>query len=163
LTPGDDQIVVSCRIQDRKTMSTPTPTQIRNMQAVQDHYAALNRGDIVAALQAFASDVESVEPDHYNYGGTTQGLEGVTAIFQNGRSTWAEGGCEPQKLIPAGDKVVAFCKVHVRLNGQTEWLDGAVTDVITFRDGAIIHRRTFDEPKEALTFAGLSEADTVSE
>ncbi|HQY31036.1 MAG TPA: nuclear transport factor 2 family protein [Thermomicrobiales bacterium] len=144
------------------SMNEEPSSQIGNLEIVQDHYDALNRGDIPVALQSFAPDVVSVEPDHFPHGGETRGLEAVTKLFVQGRSSWAEGGCMPQKLIPAGHRVVAFCQVHVRLNGQTTWIDGQVTDVITFQDGSIIHRRTFEDPQQAIVYAGLTTEDAGS-
>jgi hypothetical protein len=40
-----------------------------------------------------------------------------------------------------------------------EWIDGRLGDVYTFRNGKVIQKRTFDDPKEALDWAGVDAPD----
>ena len=46
-----------------------------------------------------------------------------------GRSAWAEGSCELERLTVAGDKIVVFVHARVRLKDHTEWIDGRFADV----------------------------------
>ncbi len=87
--------------------------------------------------------------------GIFHGIEAVKAHVTQGRSTWAEGGCEPQQFIVASDKVVVSVHVRVRLKDQTDWLEGRTTDVYTFRNGKVIEFRTFADEQQALDYAGL--------
>lgn len=43
-----------------------------------------------------------------------------------------------ERLIVAGDRVVALVEVRVRLKDEVEWREGQVGDVFTFRDGKLI-------------------------
>ncbi len=128
-------------------------------QVVRDFYAALNRNDIAAAVRDFNPEFEWVEPAEYPGAGTYRGLETVTEHFLWARGRWAEGSCELERLIVAGDRVVALVAVRVRLKDEAEWRVGDIGDVFTFRDGKLIQGRTFGDRREALEWAG---AGTVS-
>ena len=75
------------------------------------------------------------------------------------RSTWAEGSCEPERFIVAGDKIVVFIHVRVRLKHETEWREGRIVDVYTFRNGKAIQFRTFADRQQALEWAGVEDSD----
>jgi len=79
----------------------------------------------------------------------------VTAHISKGHGTWAEGGCEPQRFIVAGDRVIVFVHVRVRLKHETEWREGRIADVYTFRNGNAIQFRTFADERQALEWAGV--------
>ena len=57
----------------------------------------------------------------------------MEAQLSQGRSTWAEGGCEPEQFIVAGDKIVVLLHVRVRLKNKSEWIDARIADGFTFR------------------------------
>lgn len=128
----------------------------KKVEILKDLYAALNRNDIPGVVASFAPEVTWTEPDHFGTG-TQKGLDAVRNHFAAGRDTWAEGTCEPERFIAAGDKIVAFSYVHVRLKGQTEWVQGPMAEVYTFRDGKIIQARVFDDRQESLEWAGIAE------
>ena len=121
--------------------------------AIKHVYSALNRNDIPALLQVFDPGIEWSEPDNYPVDGTWRGHSEVLAHFAKGRATWAEGSCEPEEFVAAGDRVVVFVHVRVRLEGHTEWAEGDVGDVFTFRGGKIVAGRSFHDRKKALEWA----------
>jgi len=123
-------------------------------QAVREFYAALNRGDVPAALNAFDAQIEVIEPPEFPMAGTYHGLAAVKEHFTKARATWAEGSCEPQRFIAASDKVIAIVEVRVRLKTEKEWRQGRLADVFTFRKGKVTQFRNFAEEKQALEFAG---------
>lgn len=123
-------------------------------EAVREAYAALNRGDIDGFVKDFDPQIVRVEFDGSPAGGTYRGIEAVTAHVTQGRSTWTEGACEPERFIVAGDKVVVPCHVRVRLKDDTDWLEGRTADVFKFRNGKVIQFRTFADEHEALEWAG---------
>lgn len=128
-------------------------------EALREAYAALNRNDIEGFVAAFDPQIERIEFEGSPTGGTYHGLEGVKAHVARGRSTWAEGACEPQRVRVAGDKVVVSCHVRVRLKDQTDWLEGRTADVYTFRNGKAIEFRTFADEQEAFEWAGIKGSD----
>lgn len=134
-------------------------TQTVETEIVREAYAALNRGDIDGFVKDFASDIERVEFEGTTMAGEFHGIDAVREHVIQGRSTWAEGACEPEQVIVAGDKVVVLAHVRVRLKDQTEWLEGRTGDVFTFRDGKAVQFRTFATPQEALKWAGVENID----
>lgn len=122
-------------------------------EAIRKAYAALNRNDIPGFAQILDPQIERVEPAEFPSGGTYHGLEAVKAHIAQGRSTWAEGSCEPERFIAAGDKIVVFIYVRVRLKDSTDWIDGRIADVFTFRNGKAIQFRTFADERQALEWA----------
>ena len=124
-------------------------------EAIRDAYAALNQNDISGFMQILDPDIERVEPEGFPMSGTYRGLETVRAQFIQARSTWAEGGCEPERFLVDGDKVIVYVHVLVRLKDKTDWIDGHIVDVFTWRNDRAIQFRTFAEETEALEWAGV--------
>ena len=137
-------------------MPKPKPKLEAETEAVRQFYAALNRGDIPATVKILDPQIERVEPPGFPASGTFRGIAAVQEHFTKARATWAEGACEPQRFAVAGDKVIAFIQVRVRLKHEKEWREGRVTDVFTFRNGKATQFRTFTDEKQALEFAGIS-------
>lgn len=127
-------------------------------EIVREAYAALNRNDIDGFVASFDPQIERIEFEGTPTAGLYHGLEAVTEHVANGRSTWAEGGCEPERFIVSGEKVVVFCHVRVRLKDQTDWLEGRTADVFTFRNGKVIQFRTFADEQQALDWARIDNA-----
>src|SRR5215218_5683910 len=113
-------------------MDNPSPSLSAEIEALKAAYAALNRNDIAGFVRIFDPQIERFEPPGFPLGARYHGIDAVTKHWTQARGTWAEGTCEPQRFIAAGDKVVVFARVHVRLKDRTDWIDGDVTDVFTF-------------------------------
>jgi len=126
---------------------------------VREVYAALNRNDIPAMVKAFDPQVEWSELLEVPGGGTYQGLAAVTAHISEARARWAEGSCEPERFIVAGDRIIVFVHVRVRLKGETEWREGDLGDVYTFRNGRVIQARIFGDRRQALEWAGVQPSE----
>lgn len=126
-------------------------------EALRAAYAALNRGDIDGFMAVLDPQVERIEFENTPRAGTFHGFEAVKAHVTQGRSTWAEGACEPERFVVAGDKIVVLTHVHVRLKDHIDWLEGRTGDVFTFRNGKAIEFRTFGKPEEALAWAGVAD------
>ncbi len=121
-----------------------------HVDIVKDFYSAINRNDVPAALISFDSEVVRIEFEN-----SYRGLPEVKEHFTKANGTWAEGSCEPEKILTQGNKVIAFVHVRVRLKDKTDWIDGRTADVFTFRDGKVIEMRLFLDSKEALEWAGV--------
>jgi ketosteroid isomerase-like protein len=122
---------------------------------VREMYAALNRNDIPAALSSFDPQVVRIEWEGTPRERTYRGYAEVLAHFHEGRGNWAEGACEPERLQVVGDKVIVFVYVKVRLKNKTEWNEGRVADVFTFRNDKVIEFRSFFESEDALKWVGV--------
>jgi ketosteroid isomerase-like protein len=125
-------------------------------------YAAFNRGDIDAAVQFLDSHIEWTEPTEFPGGGAYQGIEGVKQYLTQSRNSAAQVISEPERFIPAGDKIVVF--VHARLlpKGSDTWQDLRLADVFMFRNGQAIQMRGFADRRDALHWAGLNDTQIRS-
>lgn len=121
-------------------------------------YNALNQNDIPAVLKFFDPQIERIEFEGYPFAGVYRGLAEVEAHFIKGRGTWAEGSCEPERFIGAGDKVIVFVHVRVRQKDKSDWNEGHVADVYTFRNDKVIEFRSFMESQQAIEWAGINNA-----
>lgn len=117
-------------------------------------YAALSRGDADGFVEAFAADVERVE--HFDTVRSYRGIDDVRAHVVEGRSTWAEGACEPEQFTVVGDSIVVSTHVRVRLRDQTDWIDGHAADVFTFREGKVVRFHTFFDEEQALAWTAAN-------
>jgi ketosteroid isomerase-like protein len=140
-------------------MAEQTSSLAAEVEAVKKIYAAINRNDIPAALEFFDPQMEWIEPSDFPGAGTYRGHEQVGANISKGRNTWAEGSCELERLIAAGDKIVVFVHARVRLKDHTDWIDGRFADVYTFRNGKAIQMRLFGERRDALEWVGVKASD----
>jgi len=125
-----------------------------DVEAVKETYAAINRNDVPGALKALDPQIEWIEPPDFPTPGTYRGHAEVTGQISKGRGTWAEGTCEPESFVVAGDKIVALLHVRVRLKDHTDWIDGRFADVHTYRNGKAVQIRTFGKRKDALEWVG---------
>src|SRR5690606_31604613 len=136
-----------------KEMNTSETPQTPESEILRDAYAALNRGDIDGFMGIFGPDVLRVEFEGSPMAGTFRGFDEVREHVIRGRSTWAEGACEPQNYTVIGDKILLSVHVNVRLKTETDRREGDITDGFLFRDGKAIEFRTFTEKSEALKWA----------
>jgi len=128
-------------------------------EALKEVYAAINRNDIAAALKFFDPQIERIEPEGFPSAGTYRGHAEVKAHLSQGRETWAEGSCEPERFLVAGDKIVVFLHVRVKLKSGPEWIEGRFADGFTFRNGKVIQMRTFNQRQQALEWAGVKDSN----
>lgn len=124
-------------------------------EALRQAYADLNRNNLEGFAEIFDPQIERIEPPEFPLGGAYHGLEAVKAHVSQGRSTWAEGSCEPTRFVAAGDKIVVFVQIRVRLKDKTDWIEGRIADVYTWRNGKVIQFRTFGDEHQALEWAGV--------
>lgn len=145
-------------------MEESIQTLTAEVEALRVAYAALNRNDVEGFIACFDEQIERIEWQGSPAEGVFKGLDAVRAHVVQGRGTWAEGGCEPERFIvargctsplPAGDRVVVLVHVRVRVKHETEWREGWVADVYTFRNGKAIQFRSFADQREAFEWAGV--------
>lgn len=146
----------AANLRQKRTLEQLMPCGTRETELVRDAYAALNRGDIPGFTSMFDEAIEWIEPSEFPLAGTYRGLEAVTEHAAKARGSWAEGSCEPQRFIVAGERVIVIVHVHVRLKHETDWREGRLADVYTFRDGKAVQFRTFMDETQAIEWAAAS-------
>ena len=136
-------------------MNSGIPFPNRDFDAIERIYAAINRFDLAAAAAHFDPDILWIEPPDFPTPGVRHGIVAAVAHIENGRGTWAEGACEIEGIFAGESRIVVYLRAHVRLEGQTEWIDGRFADGWIFRGGKAIEVRNFARREDALAWAGI--------
>ena len=110
---------------------------------VRAFYDALNANGVDAAVALLDPAIVRVEWEGLPNEGRFRGHDELRDHIVEGRSTWAEGACDPERCEVVGNWIVVTVHVHVRRHGKSEWIDGRVTDVFAVRDGRITEFRSF--------------------
>jgi ketosteroid isomerase-like protein len=131
--------------------------QEQAIETLRAAYAAFNRGDIEAAVQGMHPKVEWTEPLEFPGGGTYHGVDGVKTCLTQSRNAWADVHSEPERFIPAGDRIVVFVHARVRPMGSDEWQEVRLADVYTFSRGKVVHMQAFADREDALRAVGIEE------
>lgn len=132
-----------------------------HVRILDQFFAAINRNDMQGMMRDFHPEVVRVEPEGFPTSGTYRGIAEVERQFTRGRSTWAEGSCDPEKFLAKADTVVAYLHVRVRLKEADEWIDARFADGFVFRGDKIIEHRSFAKRADALRWAGIEDPETV--
>jgi uncharacterized protein len=132
-----------------------------NIEALRRAYAAFNRNDIPATVEALDPQIEWVEPAEFPGGGTYHGHAGVMAYLTQSRAACAEVHSEPERFIVAGDKIVVFVHARVLPKGSSEWQEVRLADVYTFKAGTAVQMHAFADRRQALDWAGAKDESTA--
>jgi ketosteroid isomerase-like protein len=92
-------------------------------------------------------------PDHV--GETYRGPEGVARATERWLEPYEELTIELEQIVGAGDRLVSIHRVWGRARYTGIEAEGPVAYLWTFRDGKVIHFRSYRDPEEALEAAGL--------
>ena len=133
----------------------PSSEQVRAVSILREAYAAFNRNDIVSAVAQLDPEIDWTEPVEFPGGGQYHGRAQVAAYLQQSRSGWAEGSSEPERFIPAGNRIVVFVHARFRLQDSSAWREVRLADVYTFRNGNAVSMRAFADRQEALRWVGM--------
>lgn len=85
----------------------------REIEVLEQFFDAINRNDLQAIARDFDPQIVRVEPEGFPTAGTYRGIAEVREHITKGRSTWAEGTCQPEKFLVNGDRVVVY--LHARV------------------------------------------------
>jgi len=140
-------------------MENVRSTQAAEIEALKKAYAAFNRDDIAATVEAMDAQIEWIEPAEFPGGGTYHGHQGVMAYLSQSRAAWAEVSSEPERFIVAGDKIIVFVHARARPKDSTDWHEIRLADVYTFRNRKAIQMRAFADRQKALEWVGVHDFD----
>lgn len=125
----------------------------REIETIKEFYAAINSDEISSLIQLCDPEIERVEPVEFPTSGTYRGHAEFKAHMQNGRSTWAEGTCQPEEFFISGTKIAVRIKINVRLKNETKWIRAEIGDGFKFRDGKVIEMHSFADYDRAVKWA----------
>ncbi len=66
------------------------------------------------------------------------------------RDTWEEESCEPERLMTAGIRIVAFVNARVAIKHETDFPEGRIGDLYTFRNGRVTEFITVVDRQNAI-------------
>jgi uncharacterized protein len=151
--------VGACSPSQKESQVANTTDVQQAIAALRAAYAAFNRGDIDAAVEAIDPQIDWTEPAEFPGGGAYHGRDGVKQYLTHSRAAWADVNSEPERFITAGDRVVVFVHARVRPRGSQEWQEVRLADVYTFRNGKAVAMRAFADRQEALRWVGIESAN----
>ncbi len=98
---------------------------------------------------------DEILPDHA--GETYRGYEGVVRSVRTWVEAYEELTIELEQIVGSGDRLISIHRF--RGKGRHTGIEdgGRYAYLWTFRDGKVIHFRTFRDPAEALAALGLRE------
>ena len=132
-----------------------------NVEIVRGVYDAVAQRDSVAPFEVYAEDivwdVSKSRRAVVNPRPVYHGHEGVRQFWRDGLSAFGEIDLGVEELIDAGDQVVAV--IRESDVGRTSGVPVEATHlaVWTLADGKVTRMRLFDDRRQALEAAGLSE------
>lgn len=125
-----------------------------NLALFQEGTAAWNRGDYEVLVDMCHPDVEWRFSDRLpDATGEIRGKHAVRSFFERFTSDWAEISIRPERLVDAGDDVVALVEFVARGRDGIE-ASMHFVHVWTVRDGLIVRFRGFRSFEEALEAVG---------
>jgi ketosteroid isomerase-like protein len=115
---------------------------------------AWRRGD--ADMSLFDPEVsydDTVLPDHV--GETYHGHEGILRAAERWIEPFEWIRIEVEQILEAGDRLVSIHRWRAKARHTGIEFDSPLAYVLTFRDGKIIHFRSYLDPEQAIDAVGL--------
>ncbi len=143
----------------RRAVVADTVDALAPAEVVAQFFAALNRHELEAVHALFDPQILRIEPAGHATAGSWRGADAVLAHLRQGRGSWAEGRCDPERYLQQGDTLVVFLVAQVRRHDAVAWSGGRFADGFVVRGGRIVHYQTFWQRSEALAWAGIANED----
>jgi ketosteroid isomerase-like protein len=118
---------------------------------------AWRRGE-TGGLSLFDPDLayeDTILPDHGAE--TYHGYEGVVRATTRWLEPFETLTHDLERIIGSGDRLVSVHRVQMKARHTGIELEGPLAYLWTFRDGKVIHLKSYGDPAEALEAAGLSD------
>jgi ketosteroid isomerase-like protein len=127
-----------------------------NVEIVRRMWDAFLAGDVQTALSFYAADVEwdgTNLPD----GQIGRGHEAILDHVTRWAAAWDDWTVEVERVVDAGtDTVILFMRERGRSDSGLT-MDERHAELYTLKDGTIVRRQGFSDPRQALEAVGLSE------
>ena len=143
-------MIIGCHHTRRKNRVLNQQETAHAIAELRAAYEAFNRDDIDSAVQVLDANVEWIEPDEFPGGGTYHGVQGAKKYLAQSRAGAAQVISEPEKFIPAGDRIVVFVHARVLPKESDTWQDVRLADVYTFQGGRVTKMCAFANREDAL-------------
>lgn len=127
-----------------------------DIEIIRQIYYCINRNDIDSVLDLMAVNIIRIEPEGFPTAGVYRGHTDIRQHLITGRSTWADGGCEPVDFFAAGDKIVVTVHIKVRLKNHSEWIDARIADGFILKGGLVVEFHSFPDNQKAFEWARIT-------
>ncbi|MBI2885234.1 MAG: nuclear transport factor 2 family protein [Candidatus Omnitrophica bacterium] len=119
----------------------------KNVQIVQQIYAAFGRGDIPSVLAALSDDIEwqVTGPAEVAYAGARRGRPQVLEFFTALGQTVDVERFEPQQFIAQEDTVVVLGVERLKIKATGRAAENSWVMVFTLREGRVVRFREYDD------------------
>ena len=107
-----------------------------NTEVVRQVYEAFKRRDIPAVMNVLAPDVEIVQSSEIPWGGTYNGHDGALQFFAT-LTQAITSAVVLERLVDAGDHVVAIGRTQGTVNATGNRFDVQVAHVWAFKEGRV--------------------------
>ena len=111
--------------------------------------------DLVSHFDPEVTFEDMALPDHA--GETYRGVDGVIRATERWVEPFEEMTIDLERIVGSGDSLVSIHRWRARARHTGIAFDEPLAIVWTFREGKVIHFRSFRDPDEALEAAGLSD------
>ncbi|QKV96054.1 nuclear transport factor 2 family protein [Streptomyces sp. NA02950] len=114
----------------------------KNQSLVAGLYADLERGDVEGVIKTLSHDVSWVVAPGLPYGGTYTGHEAVGGIFSTYGDVWEDLAVIPDKIVSAGDHVIALGHYEARGHATGKEMRARFAHVWRLEDGVPVSFET---------------------
>ena len=129
-----------------------------NVEVVREMWAAYARGDFQASLEAYTEDTVFDDTRYRPDGAVHLGRDALSDLVRTWRGAWEDYKAEAEQVLDAGgDRVAVLLRETGRGKGGGVELTNRWGNVLTVRDGKIVHTMVYRTPEEALDAVGLRE------
>jgi ketosteroid isomerase-like protein len=130
-----------------------------NVEIVRDTIEAFNRDGVEAALAYFNPGVEWLGPPEWLEKDLYKGHDGIREIASVWSENFDEYRLDLERVIDAGDHVVALVNQRGRIKGSADSIEQRIGYDWEVRDGKGVRVQVYFSWEEALEAVGLSEQD----
>jgi len=109
----------------------------KNIEIVQNAYAAFSRGDMDALFNSFADDIQWLTPGNSAFAGERRGKEEIGGFFRLLDEQWEILSFEPREYIASGYRVVVLGRYDMRAKSTGRAAASHWAMVWTIRDGKL--------------------------
>jgi ketosteroid isomerase-like protein len=127
-----------------------------HVEIVRRMHDAFARGDVETSLACFDPEIEFSTASGAD-SATYHGIDGVRQATGKWVGAWDDFHIDVEELTDLGERVLARICERGRGKGSGVEVEREVFQLFTFRDDRIARLRIFENEKDALEAAGLSE------
>jgi ketosteroid isomerase-like protein len=131
----------------------------QNVETVRQGYEAFNRGDLDWLVAHLDPEIVWEEAPEVPGSRSYRGLREVRGYLQSFAQQWEEIRFEPERILDAGEQVMALVQMVARGSASGAEVDARLAHLYEMREGRGIRVRTFFDRAKALAAAGLQGED----